>query len=124
MLLRFLIVCFLFLILPSIGLILLFISDYIVMSKWQYINYFLSVLFSISFIFKSFNATKILSGLLLFSILLLNIRDSLFVAELSLSELVIAIFSILCTCFIGVLIHCFLLEPTYDFYKKEKSNPL
>lgn len=120
MIFRILIVCLLFLFLPLIGVILQWVGEYIVLTKWDYFNAFLSILFSLFFISRSFNAAKILSCLLLSSILLLEIRDSIFAVEINFSVLVQAILMILSKFIMGLLIYYFLLAPTYNFYKKEQ----
>jgi hypothetical protein len=96
------------------------VGEYIVLTKWDYFNAFLSILFSLFFISRSFNAAKILSCLLLSSILLLEIRDSIFAVEINFSVLVQAILMILSKFIMGLLIYYFLLAPTYNFYKKEQ----
>ena len=113
MLIRLLIVCIFFIALPLVGVVLQLVGDYTLLTKWDYVNVFLSVSFSSAFITKSYNFAKILGGLLFISIMWQEANELLFDGEEFFSAIIPSIFVMIYKLVMGFLIFLYLLMPTF-----------
>jgi len=113
MFVRIMIVCFFFLILPLIGIAFQIFGDYILLTKWEYFNVLLSILFSLIFSTGNINLSKTLGGMLFISIFLQDAKNSLSVIEWHFSTVFLEVFVIPYKLVLGSFIFYFLFKPTF-----------